>query len=123
LFFEILYGAGKILLSAVHYGQDFPAPTMLPTWSYLFGQEVNWHFLVKPSSPSLEVMVNKLLDGFLLGFFNNRSQVWRGEITVPDGEQWEILWPEPQDAQCGQDNCFALSVPAFQEIICRIAVC
>jgi len=129
LAWEIPYGKGTLVLTAVAFSQDIPGKRILPLFAHLFEKYVRRELLVCAGPEPLQLTVNRG-DGFLLvGVFNNGATPWRGSITVNAGagkmvERIEELWYESEvfTGKCALPFSFADTIAPFDFKIYRIAL-
>jgi hypothetical protein len=84
LIWEVPYGQGKVILSAIPYAQDVSShvDNVLPAWAHIMGKLADSFSPVAADIPGLQICVNRTSRGWLVGAFNNQDKLWRGTIRV-----------------------------------------
>ncbi len=82
LIWEIPFGRGRCILSAVPYGQDVAATDLLPLFKHILGGVLDELLLVKAEPATLEWIVNRGEGWLLVGAFNHEATAWKGRVRV-----------------------------------------
>ncbi|MDD5707549.1 MAG: hypothetical protein PHR35_16630 [Kiritimatiellae bacterium] len=82
LIWEVPYGKGRVVVTAVLFSQDAPGVSLLPLCRHLFGNYLDAVVPAKASPEGLELIVNDGPGFALAAAINNGHKTWRGTLSV-----------------------------------------
>lgn len=85
LAWEIPFGKGKLVLSAVPYSQDVPAKRILPVLKHVFGKYIDGVLELKAEPEGLELILSSGKNFKAASVFNHYEKEWKGKIKVNVG--------------------------------------
>jgi hypothetical protein len=123
LLWEVPFGKGTLILSAIPYSQDITGSGLMPLCKDLYGRRIDRVVPVKTYPSTLQTITNKG-DGFLLvGAFNNFERPWRGKIVlngIQKSCRVEDIWNKSSIAM--EKGTLSPEIPAYEFAIYKIPV-
>jgi len=123
LLWEIPYGKGRVVLSAVPYSQDISSAELLPLCAHVYGQYIDGVIPAKADPATLQLIVNRGKDFLLIGAFNNFSKPWKGVIRVRDAQgarQVEDIWNKSKAVL--KNGSISSTIKPYDFVVYRIAL-
>lgn len=109
LIWEVSRGKGKIVLTAIPYSQDFSGTELMPLYKHIFSKYIDDVIIVKTNPASLQTIMTKGEDFYIIAAINNYRTPWQGSLTIKKPVNFngkvkaEDIWNE-EGVSVNEDN-------------------